>query len=61
MAQDRPTYTVRPLIHEEGYVVDASWPCGRTEQLVGVFVSEQFALLTARRFASNAVDLIKCE
>jgi hypothetical protein len=58
MSQDRPKYTVRPLHNNDGYVVDACWPCGRTEQLVGVFVSEQFAIQMAHRFARKVVDLV---
>jgi hypothetical protein len=59
MLYDRPKYTVRALIDDNGYVVDASWPSGRTEQLIGVFVSEQFAKQMARRFAASTLDPVK--
>ncbi len=46
-------FSIERLSETDGYVIVAEWPDGGTEQLVGVFVSEEFALLVAKRFASN--------
>lgn len=36
----QPTFQIRP--NDDGYVIDATWPDGKSETLIGVFVS-QFA------------------
>jgi hypothetical protein len=42
MGSERPEFNVRRL-GNDGYVIDACWPDGRIEQLIGVYVSELFA------------------
>lgn len=37
------TFKIRPLSYNSGYVIDAVWPNGKTEQLEGVYLAPRFA------------------
>jgi hypothetical protein len=37
MSFGKPTFNVRPLDDRSGYVIEAHWPDGETEEIVGVY------------------------
>jgi hypothetical protein len=40
---DRPIFSIQPLDYWPGYVVIATWPDGKSEQLAGIYTSSEDA------------------
>jgi hypothetical protein len=43
MSDQEPTFSVQPLEYRPGYVVVATWPNGKSERLLGIYVTRHDA------------------
>ncbi len=49
-------FGVRELPCGGGFVVDKRFPCGATEQLIGVYISEEYARTASLRYRMDDVE-----
>ena len=49
-------FDVRELPCGSGYVIDRLFPCGAVEQLIGVFVSADYALRALRCYQMRGIE-----
>jgi hypothetical protein len=59
MPTDRPTFNVKALKTGTGYVIEAVWPNGQTERVVGLHISPEHAAKWVNEHGASWIELNK--